>query len=119
VDDIASIVNRRKIKTTLDSFNSFHPEIQFTIEVEEDRKLPFLDVLLNRKDDGSFKFSIYRKKTHTDKYLNYHSHHYYSQKIEVIDSLAFRAFKICDEDAIGKVITTLRINADCSNAFLE
>jgi len=92
IDDIASIVKKRRVQATLDKINSFHHDIQFTIEEEENGSLPFLDVLLKRKEDGSFSFSVYRKKTHTDKYLNYKSHHHHSQKIAVIHSLAFRAF---------------------------
>ena len=34
--------------------NSFDPNIQFTYETEENLKLPFLDVMLCRKDNNLF-----------------------------------------------------------------
>ena len=42
---------------------------------EEDRTLPFLDMLLRRRENGSLDVSVYRKPTHTDQYLHFESHH--------------------------------------------
>ena len=49
--------------------------IQFTVEVERDSSLPFLDTLLQRKEDGSLGVTVYSKPTHTDRYLDFQSHH--------------------------------------------
>jgi len=72
--------------------------LKFTCEIEEDGKLAFLDVMILKNENGSLGHSVYRKPTHTDKYLNFISHHHRCQKLAVIDSLAFRAFKLCDEN---------------------
>ena len=45
--------------------NSRHENIQFTIEFEQNREIPFLDVLIKRHLNNSFATSIYRKKTFT------------------------------------------------------
>jgi len=68
----------------LDSLNSFHPDTNLKYELEENNSIAFLDVLITRKDDGSFKNTVYRKPTHTDKYLNFNSYHHMSQKVSVI-----------------------------------
>ena len=44
--------------------------IKFTLEREEDKSLPFLDVLITKKIDGSLSHQVYRKKTHTNIYLH-------------------------------------------------
>ncbi|XP_046401605.1 uncharacterized protein LOC124167666 [Ischnura elegans] len=41
------------LKPFLDHMNSRHPNIQFTMESEKEGRLPFLDILVQRKEDGS------------------------------------------------------------------
>ena len=74
-----------------DHLNSIDPCIQFTIERESNGQLPFLDILLNREEDGSISTSVYRKATHTDQYLSFHSHHPAAHKRAVVRSLMCRA----------------------------
>ena len=63
----------------LDNFhkhlNSLNNSIEFTMETEKNRKLPFLDVMVT-KDKQTLTTSVYRKITHTDRYLHYNSHHH-------------------------------------------
>jgi len=40
------------------------------MEVETEGRLPFLDVLVYKKSDGSLGHSIYKKPTHIDLYLD-------------------------------------------------
>ena len=54
--------------------------LQHLNSIESDGKLPYLDVSIERLADGSLKTCIYRKPTHTDKYLDYASHHPLSHK---------------------------------------
>jgi len=57
-----------------DHLNSVNPNIQFTKELEKDNRISFLDTTKTRVR-GSIQVSVYRKPTHTDKYLDYNSHH--------------------------------------------
>ena len=86
VDDVFSIVKRRLVEKLLAHMNTRHPSITFTIEEEENGKLPFLDAHIHRVD-GSLRMSVYRKPTHTGRYLAFTSHHPESAKRSVVQSL--------------------------------
>ena len=57
--------------------------IKFTYKEEAEGKLPFLDTLIVKKEDGTIKLLVYRKSSHTDQYLNYNSQHPLHQKLGV------------------------------------
>ena len=64
--------------------NSVDPNINFTMELEQDDNLAFLDVLVMRTQDGKLATKVHRKPTHTNRYLNYHSAHSNEQKQGVV-----------------------------------
>ena len=47
------------------------PTGSFTRKEEENNYMPFFDAKLTRKDDGSVKSTVYRKKTHTGQCRNF------------------------------------------------
>ena len=51
---------------------------------------------------------IYRKPTHTNRYLHAQSNHAPSQKNSLISTLIVRANRVCDKNSIKNEITTLR-----------
>ena len=53
---------------------SMKPHIQLTTEVDSDNGLSFLDTTTVRAN-GRIHVNVYRKPTHTDKYLDFNSHH--------------------------------------------
>ena len=65
VDDTFCILRKGSTEELLHHLNGVRPTIKFTVEQEEDGRLPFLDTLLRRREDGSLDVSIYRKPTHT------------------------------------------------------
>ena len=68
--------SRSDLDMFLDHLNSLRPSIQFTMEIEDERKLPFLDVQVTRDaESGIFRTAVYRKPTRTDRYLHYESYH--------------------------------------------
>ena len=100
VDDVIACVQHDQISHVLDKINAGHPSIQFTSEEENNSALNYLDMTLKKKEDGSLGFSIYRKSTHTDKYLDYSSTHPLEHKNSVIRTLYHRAQTLCDADAL-------------------
>ena len=98
VDDTFSIIKRELLQPFYDHLNSIHPNIQYTVEEEIEKKLAFLDTLLKRKDDGTLFVLVYRKTTHTDQYLNYNSNHPSQNKDAVISALFRRAKDIVSDE---------------------
>ena len=94
---------RGEPRKLLRHLNSIRSTIQFAIEKEERGQLPFLDVLV-RKDTLSqqFHFSVFRKPTHTDSYINYKSNHHPATKIATILCLRKRAEDICQGEDLKK-----------------
>ncbi|XP_071801296.1 uncharacterized protein [Asterias amurensis] len=84
----------------LQYLNQQHSSIKFTMEQEHSGKLPFLDVLITRNQDGTLHHSIYRKPTHTDRYLHQRSFHHPAIKSSVNRALVQRAYTICDPDSL-------------------
>ena len=76
----------------LQHLNNQHPGILFRWEIEDEKCLPFLDMLISCVLNGRLSTNIYRKPTHTDRYLAYNSHHPQTAKFSVVDSL----LKHCD-----------------------
>ena len=70
----------------LEHLNGLHTRIDFTMEEEVSGKLPFLDVLVKRKDNR-LTTDIYRKPTNTNRYLNYRSSHHPRVKMGIIKTL--------------------------------
>jgi hypothetical protein len=86
----------------LHHLNAQNAAITFTMETETDNRLPFLDVLVEKKENGSLGHSVFRKKTHTDLYLHANSHHHPQQKSGIIKTLFHRACSLSDAASIGK-----------------
>jgi hypothetical protein len=63
-----------------------HAHINFTVEQEHEGKLSFLDTLITR-NNGTLKIDVYRKPTHTGRYLDYNSHHDKQHKISTTQTL--------------------------------
>ena len=74
VDDVISAVSGSEAERLLSHLNSVEPSIQFSLEHEKDRQLPFLDLNVSRSEQGNLETSVYRKPTHTDKHLAFDSH---------------------------------------------
>lgn len=91
VDDVLAVVKREKIEDTLSELNKLAPTIKFTMEREKERKLPFLDLLLEVKEK-EVHFNIYRKPQQVQRYIPSCSNHPQIHKMAAFDSMIFRMF---------------------------
>lgn len=93
VDDVFAIVKKDKLNFILDKLNSFFPSIQFTMEVEENSSIPFLDLRMTR-NQGNLEYSIYRKPTDNQMLIHANSFHHPSHQHAAFHSMIHRLFKI-------------------------
>ena len=104
VDDTFTIIKKQHKNNFLEHLNSINPSIKFSSEeTGPDGSMPFLDILITPKEDGSLQTSVYRKPTHTDLYLQWDSHHTIPSKYSVVGTLYHRAKTICsNQDVLHK-----------------
>jgi hypothetical protein len=93
VDDVLVITNQKEIPNLLNQINEQHPSIKFTIEREKDNCLPFLDLLLKRKEN-SIEIGIYRKPTNTDRYITKNSFTTHQHKYSAFRSMIHRLYRL-------------------------
>ena len=114
VDDSFCIIKRNAVNSFHTTLNSIDPHISFTIEEESDQQIAFLDTLVSRKDN-TIAIGVYRKATHTDRYLDFCSHHDKRHKISTAETLLHRATKLPSTSQgknieINHVTDALRVN---------
>ncbi|VDM02267.1 unnamed protein product [Schistocephalus solidus] len=89
VDDIFVIIHREAKENFKTDLNSTCPQIQFTMEEEEDGMLPFLGVQISRQEERTLQTGVFRKATNTEKSLHYNSN--YPCRINAVASDRFFA----------------------------
>ena len=114
VDDSFSIIKKTAITSFLNSLNNIDPNISFTIELEQDNKISFLDTLITRHGNN-LKIDVFRKPTHTDRYLDFNSHRDIKHKISAARTLIHRALTLpsthaTKQDELNHIRTTLKCN---------
>ena len=72
VDDAHRATRKDEVNKLQEHLNSIDLHIKFTIELQGTDVLPFLDTL-TKPTPNSIESTVYRKTTHTDKYLHYTS----------------------------------------------
>nr|VZI14244.1 unnamed protein product [Spirometra erinaceieuropaei] len=97
VDDTFVVIDRDQLLTFKERLNAVFPDIQFTMEEEENNQLAFLDVLVCRKDCGGLKTKVFRKATNTMQVLNFNSNHPISHKRSCVRTLFRRVETHCSE----------------------
>ena len=81
----------------LEYLNNQHDNINFTMEMEDENKLNFLDCTVEKNTINNFVsliFSVFRKPTFTSLGMNYHSNTFHNFKLNDIRTLLHRAYEI-------------------------
>ena len=94
VNDTCCVVKSGTVQELHQHLNIIWPSIQFTVEVEQEGTLPFLDTYLCWMEDGSLDITVCRKSTHTIRYLHFNSHHPRHVKQGLVQCLYSRAERI-------------------------
>lgn len=107
VDDTFALFNTEQDALSFFSYiNSQHPNIKFTMEREENQKLPFLDVLLDNHGKHGIITSVFHKKTYTGLLTIFYSFVPFSYKLGSVRTLV---------DKTSKINTWVGFHLDISN----
>ena len=89
----------RQIDKLLSYMNGLNSKIKFTMELECNGCLNFLDLSV-RKENNSLTYKVYRKPTTTDMVINAHSYHPETQKLAPFNAFIHRLLSIplCSND---------------------
>ena len=96
VDDILLIYNgtNRQLENLKTFLNKQNKNIQFTLELEKEDSINFLDLNIRKSQDNNLSFKTYRKPTATDATIHINSHHPYAQKMAAYNSFVYRLLTI-------------------------
>jgi hypothetical protein len=107
VDDLILLLDKNYINSTLDAFNNYYPSLQFTMEIENNNSIPFLDIKIIRSYNKLI-FDWYTKPTFSGRFLNWFSNHNQKQKINSLRGMRDRVSKICDPSLKSKNLNKLK-----------
>ena len=94
VDDLfLTFDNPNDVEYVYHIFNSIHPNLKFTKEEENERKLPFLDVLITKTSNG-IETTVYKKPTFSGLHTKWDSYTPTNYKSNLINNLLHRAHQI-------------------------
>jgi hypothetical protein len=102
VDDILAIVKTSEIQNILDVFHSYNQSLKFTYEIENEGRIPYLEVQIIKTDNGSIDLDWYQKPTSTNRILNFLSNHPNHQKLNTAENLLRRATTLCSKQFRNK-----------------
>lgn len=107
VDDVLVFTDSvQAAETILQGINNIENSIKFSMELEKNGQLPFLDVNIIKKHNR-ISFDVYRKCTNREAYVHYLSSHSEKTKTGIVIGFFLRAFRICDPEYLENEITRI------------
>lgn len=96
VDDLIIICPKNATTNIHQIFNKFHPKIQFTVELEINRRMPYLDLMIIRNSNNTITTDYFSKPTSSGRILNYLSAHPRHVKINTAYNFISRVLTLSD-----------------------
>lgn len=93
VDDVALAAPPAMFHMIVNTFNSYHPRLQFTIEERDDNRLNFLDVTII-SNNGFIYFNWFQKPTFSGRYLHFESRHPLCHKRGIVIGLTDKVLRL-------------------------
>lgn len=100
VDDTVFILERENVALTLDALNEVNPNIVFTVELENNDRLNFLNLTLHRFDGGVIT-NWFKKDIASNRLLNYYSSHKRSTIMNTAVQFICTVLSLSDADYFG------------------
>ena len=92
MDDILRSIKESLVEAKLREINALHPNLKFTLEVEQDGKLPFLDMyIIHTNNELHSKW--YQQPSDTGLVMNFHALAPKKYKRSVIQGLVYRIYR--------------------------
>ena len=87
VDDTLVALSDALLEEFTAHINQIHPSIKFTREEEQNLSIAVLDTRITRSPQGTLSFTVHRKATHTDQYLQFNSNQPLQHKLGTLEFL--------------------------------
>lgn len=121
VDDSFWVVNKNQVNIISETLNAYHPRIRFTNEIEKDKKICFLNLMIHREENELIT-NWYRKPYASMRLLNYESHHEKACILETAKAYIHMAQKISHakffQENKARLIEILRKNSFPENEII-
>ncbi|XP_058445678.1 uncharacterized protein LOC131426919 [Malaya genurostris] len=108
VDDLVTALPKDKIEHVRCALNAYNSHIQFTCEVENNNRLPYLDMVLIRTEKQTIVTDWYKKPVASGRLLNFFSFHPLSQKLNTATGFIGRVFRLSTCKSIVEKKKTVR-----------
>lgn len=114
VDDILAFLLAEEMENFFTLLNNENKSIQFTFEVEDNNKIPYLDMMLTKTKKLKITTEYYQKPTSKNRILNYNSSHPKSQRTSMAYGTISRILTLTSNDnrknAINQIYHILQLN---------
>lgn len=107
VDDLFAVIKQDDMEIILKALNSYHKKIQFTVEKENDKKIPYLDITII-KENGKLITNWYAKGIASGRLINFHSTQPMSMKTNTATNLINKILNISDKRFRNENISKIR-----------